>query len=262
MSLLKVPKYVEMPGHVSPVTGCKPGDIAPFVILTNFREHVRKSEPLLDKLIYKNDTGWDVDTITGEYHDTPLTICCSGIGAGQTSNVMEELINLGAKVFIQIGATGAIQEHIAMGDVIIPTGSVRDEGLTRYYAPKQYPAVADYRIVQALVKAAQSADKTVHTGIVRTTDGFYPSQRIEKFVQRYHEIGVLSFEQEVAAILTIANCRNCYAGAALLVIGNLVTGQHSFNGDQVELIGKDWFDQMHFILQAIIDLKSDATLLR
>ena len=147
-----------------------------------------------------------------------------------------------------------------MGDVIIPTGSVRDEGLTRYYAPKQYPAVADYRIVQALVKAAQNANKTVYTGIVRTTDGFYPSQRIEKFVQRYHEIGVLSFEQEVAAILTIANCRNCYAGAALLVIGNLVTGQHSFNGDQVELIEKDWFDQMHFILEAIIDLKDDNLL--
>jgi hypothetical protein len=33
MSLLKLPKYVEMPGHVSPVTGCKPGDIAPLVVL-------------------------------------------------------------------------------------------------------------------------------------------------------------------------------------------------------------------------------------
>ena len=61
---------------------------------------------------------------TTEYHNTPMTICCWGIGAGQISNVMEELINLGSKVFIQIGATGTIQEHIATGDVIIPTGSV------------------------------------------------------------------------------------------------------------------------------------------
>src|SRR5205085_3488976 len=109
-----------------------------------------------------------------------------------------------------------------------------DEGLTRYYAPKQYPAVSDYRIVHALEKAARAAGKTVHTGIVRTTDGFYPSQRIEEFVQRYHDIGVLSVEQEVAAILTVASCRGCHAGAALLVIGNLVTGEHSFNGDRVE----------------------------
>ena len=158
-------------------------------------------------------------------------------------------------MFIQIGATGAIQEHIAMGDVVVPTASVRDEGLTRYYAPLQYPAVADYRVVQALAKAAKAAGKTVHTGIIRTTDGFYPSQRIEEYVQQYHDLGVLSVEQEVAAILTIASCRRCFAGASLMVIGNLVTGQHSFNGHRVDLLEKDWFEQATFVLQALIELK-------
>jgi uridine phosphorylase len=257
MSLLKLPKYVEMPGHIAPVTGCRPGDIAPLVILTNFREHVERCGGLLDAVTYSSDAGWEVRTITGEYQKTRVTVSCAGIGAGQTSNVMEELINLGGRVFIQIGATGAIQETIAMGDVVIPTGSVRDEGLTRYYAPKQYPAVADYRVVHALAKAARKAGKTVHTGIIRTTDGFYPSQRIEKYVQRYHDLGVLSVEQEVAAILTIASCRNCYAGATLMVIGNLVTGQHSFNGDRVDLIENDWFDQAKFALEAMIELKAE-----
>jgi len=255
MSLLKLPKYVEMPGHVSPVTGCKPGDIAPLVILTNFREHVERCAALLDTVSYRSEAGWEVSTLTGEYRTTRVTASCAGIGAGQTSNVMEELINLGGRVFIQIGATGAIQEHIGMGDVVVPTGSVRDEGLTRYYAPKQYPAVADYRIVGALAKAARNAGKTVHTGIIRTTDGFYPSQRIEEYVQRYHDLGVLSVEQEVAAILTIASCRNCYAGATLMVIGNLVTGQHSFNGDRVDLIEKDWFEQAKFVPEALLELK-------
>jgi uridine phosphorylase len=257
MPLLKLPKYVEMPGHVAPVTGCRPGDVAPLVILTNFREHVDRCGALFDAVTHSSDAGWEVRTLTGTYRRTPMTVSCAGIGAGQTSNVMEELINLGGRVFIQIGATGAIQEHIALGDVVIPTGSVRDEGLTRYYAPKQYPAVADYRIVHALVGAAKKAGKTVHTGIIRTTDGFYPSQRIEKYVQRYHDLGVLSVEQEVAAILTIASCRGCLAGATLMVIGNLVTGQHSFNGDRVDLIEKDWFDQAKFVLEAMIDLKEE-----
>ena len=44
MGLLKLPKYVELPGGVAPVTGCKAGDVAPLVILTNFRDHVRRSE--------------------------------------------------------------------------------------------------------------------------------------------------------------------------------------------------------------------------
>lgn len=255
--LLKLPRYVEMQGGVSPVSGCKAGDIAPLVVLTNFRDHVHRAETLLADVRHKSDAGWDVSSVTGMFKGTEVTVCSAGFGSGQTSNVLEELINLGGKVFIQIGATGAIQENISMGDTVIPTGSVRDEGVTRYYAPKKYPAVSDYRVVNALVKAAEAAGKTVHAGIIRTTDGFYPSQRIDKYVEQYHGLGVLSVEQEVAAILTIASCRNCYAGASLAVIGNLVTGDHSFNGDEEELLENDYFEQIHFVLDALISLEDE-----
>lgn len=253
--LLKLPKYVEMRGGLGPVTGLKSGDVAPLVVLTNFRAHVHRAQPMLANISHISDAGWDISAITGEHQGTSVTVCSAGFGSGQTSNVMEELINLGGRIFIQIGATGAIQENIAMGDTVIPTGSVRDEGVTRYYAPKQYPAISDYRVVGALVNAAQAAGKTTHTGIIRTTDGFYPSQRIDKYVERYHDLGVLSVEQEVAAILTIAGCRGCYAGASLAVIGNLVTGEHSFNGDAEELVENDYFDQIEFVLDALVSLK-------
>ena len=257
VGLLKLPKYVELPGGVAPVTGCRRGEIAPLVILTNFRDHVRRGEAVLDSVAFRSDAGWEVNTATGTWRDTPVTICSAGIGAGQTANVMEELINLGGKIFIQIGATGAIQKRIAMGDVVIPIAAVRDEGTTRYYAPEKYPAVADYRVVAALAKTARNAGNTVHTGIIRTTDGFYASQRIEEYVQQYHDLGVLSVEQEVSAILTIASSRGCYAGATLLVIGNLVMGEHSLNGDAVDLVENEWFEQIHFVLQALLDLKEE-----
>ena len=177
MKKLKLSKYLQMQDNVFPVTGCKHGEIAQYVILTNLREHVIKGSELLTQIDFIKDGGWEVNTVTGNYQEVPITICCSGIGVGQTSNVMEELIELGAKVFIQSGATGALQETIGMGNIIIPTGSVRDEGLTEFYAPKQYPAVADFHIVNTLMKAAKKRGRKVHTGIIRTTEGFYPSQR-------------------------------------------------------------------------------------
>lgn len=254
MKKLKLSKYLQMPGNTFPVTGCKKGDIAPYVILTNIREHVKKGSELLSRVDFVKDGGWDVNTVTGEYQKVPITICCSGIGVGQTSNVMEELIKLGAKVFIQSGATGALQESIGMGNIIIPTGSVRDEGLTDYYAPKQFPAVADFTVVNALVHAAKNKGRIVHTGIIRTTEGFYPSQRIEKYVDMYSNLGILGVEQEVSAIFTIAAVNGCHAGASLLVIGNLVTGHHVFKGDNIELLQKDWIEQLQIILDAMVDL--------
>ena len=63
--------------------------------------------------------------------------------------------------------------------------------------------------------------------------------------------------EEVAAILTLASTRGCYAGASLIVIGNLVTGAHSFNGDSVELVENEYFDQIRFVLAALLELKDE-----
>lgn len=38
---------------------------------------------------------------------------------------------------------------------MIATGAIRMEGTSREYAPIEYPAVADFHMVQALVQAAE-----------------------------------------------------------------------------------------------------------
>jgi len=257
MGLLKLSRYLELPDGSLPITRCKKGDITPYVILTNFREHVVKGAELLSDV--RTIKGWDEATltVTGIYEELPVTISNGGVGVGQTSNVIEELIQVGGKVFIQLGATGAIQKDINLGDIIIPTGSVRDEGLTDYYAPKQYPAIADYRIVNALTKAATEEKYSFHTGIIRTTEGFYPSQRIEEYVKTYHDLGVLSVEQEVSAILTICSTNDCFAGACLMVIGNLINGQHSMKGDEYESLESALFEQIKVIFKAMKYLQKD-----
>ena len=258
MNKLNLPKYLRMPDNTLPVTGCKEGEISEYVILTNFRKHIELAKSKFNHInTFRKDQGWEVDTITGKIDNLFLTVCCSGIGSGQTSNVMEELILLGGKYFIQLGATGALQPHIDLGDIIIPTGSVRDEGTTKYYAPLQYPAVSDFKISNMLFNTVKQHNKKVYTGIVRTTDGFYPSQRIEEYVNEYSNLGVLSVEQEISTILTIASTKNCYASATLLVIGNLINGLHSFNGDQINLLEKDWFDQFKYALQVFKELSNE-----
>ncbi len=42
--------------------------------------------------------------------------------------------------------------------------------------------------------------------------------------------------------------------------GNLVTGQHSFNGDRPDLVETAWFEQTRFVLDAITELRSELSL--
>jgi uridine phosphorylase len=236
VGVLKLPKYLKLPDGTQPSILCKRGDISKYVILTNTIQLAERVAAHMAKmrLVGKGDSSGgfaETAAYNGFVDGLELTAICSGIGSGHTSTIIEELINIGARVLIQVGATGAMQEDIDIGDIVIPAGAVRDEGTTPYYAPLQYPAMCDYRVVNALVEAAEKLGVKYHVGIVRTTDGLYPSQRIEELVSRWKSLGVLSVDQEVSAILTVPAVRGAFGGAALAVVGNLVQGKHYLQGD-------------------------------
>src|SRR2546426_9893313 len=106
----------------------------------------------------------------------PVVVTSTGIGGPSVSIAVEELAQLGVRTFVRVGTTGAIQEGIAPGDVVISTGAVRLEGASRHFAPLEYPAVADFGVVGALVEGAAANDVRFHLGITASTDTFYPGQ--------------------------------------------------------------------------------------
>jgi uridine phosphorylase len=42
-----------------------------------------------------------------------------------------------------LGLGGTPQDHVQIGDILAIEGSVRGDGVSRYYAPLEYPAIAD-----------------------------------------------------------------------------------------------------------------------
>jgi uridine phosphorylase len=236
MGVLKLPKYLELPGGIQPSIRCKKGDIAEYVLLTNTTEMAgRCAAHLTDgKLIGRGDSAGgfaDTATYTGKVDDVKLSVSCSGIGSAFTSTSIEELINIGARVLLLVGSCGALQENMNCGDIVIAAAAVRDEGTTPYYVPLQYPAIADYRLVHAQVRAAEKLGLKYHVGIIRSTSGLYCSQRTEELVVKWKNANVLGVEMETAAVLTVCALRGVYGGAALAVVGNLVTGVHYLRGD-------------------------------
>jgi len=146
---------------------------------------------------------------------------------------VEELAMLGVKRFLRIGTTGAIQPHIAPGDVIVPTAAVRLDGASAHIAPMAYPAVADFRLVQSIVRGLDEARVPYHLGICASSDTFYQGQsRQDSFKKGFvhREIGdrfsemkalnVLSFEMEAATLFTQCAAYGLSAAAVLGVLVN------------------------------------------
>lgn len=53
------------------------------------------------------------------------------------------------------GNRGGIEENVLGGDLVIATGAIRMEGTGLQYAPVEFPAVADFQVVNALAEAAK-----------------------------------------------------------------------------------------------------------
>ncbi len=172
-------------------------------------------------------------SMRGRYKGKEVLVCSTGIGGPSTTICIEELAMLGIKRFLRIGTTGALQESIEAGDIIVPTAAVRYDGASRHIAPIEFPAVADFSLVQKLVQGLDRHGFRYHLGISASSDTFYQGQgRSDSFLKghvhrelhnRFEEmkaLRVLSFEMEAATLFTQCAAYGLSAAAVLGVLLN------------------------------------------
>lgn len=202
--------------NLQPHILCKEGDIAPFVLLPGDPGRVLRMGELLDEF-KEISFNREYRVVTGKYKNTPVTICSTGIGGPATAIAMEELINLGAKVFIRVGSCGADQEEIKIGDLIISDSVIREDDTSLEYVPIQFPAVADRKIVNLLEASAQKEGVKYFIGSTVSIDALYSPQTKEK-KEFWKKFGALAQDMETGTVLTLARIKGIKAGAILLVV--------------------------------------------
>lgn len=208
--------------------GLKKGDIGEYVILTgdpqrcvNIARYLENAEKVGENREYVTYTG----TIEGE----KVSVTSTGIGGPSASIALEELVNIGGKIFIRVGTCGGMQLDVEGGDIVITTGSVRMEGTSREYAPIEFPAVSDITITNALIEAAKESDVKYHVGVVQSKDSFYGEHQPEKhpvgsrLIEKWEawlKMGCLASEMETAALFITGAYRKVKVGCCLLVLAN------------------------------------------
>jgi len=197
------------------------GDVAPHVLLPGDPKRVSLMCEHLDEYRQAADYRQYI-TVTGKYQGVPVSITSTGIGCPAVAIAVEELCSVGAKVLIRVGTTGGIQQDVRKTDIVIPVAAVRYEGTSSNYAPLEFPAVADWKVVGALVRNAQRSGVRLHVGVVWTSDAFYAESR--ELLEKLAELNVKSVEMESSTLFVLSSLRGARSGAVLSVDGNLVRG--------------------------------------
>ncbi len=154
-------------------------------------------------------------TIERDGHKIDVASISSGMGTPSLDIICNELIKLGAKRFLRVGTSGSLQPDKKVGDFVIATASVRDEGASRCYVPLEVPAVASLDMVYASKLAAERLkfDEKVHTGIIHSKDSLYArefgegplAKQNKAYMEILEDAGVLASEMEASLLFILTN---------------------------------------------------------
>lgn len=155
-----------------------------------------------------------------------ISLVQGGYGAPAAVCALEAAIALGCKYFFVFGTCGGIHQDLKVGDLVIPTEVVREEGTSFHYLPDQSNAFPDENLLVELDNYLRSTDRTgIHVGKTVSTDAPF-RQTLNKEL-RWRSEGILSVDMETSALLTVARYYRIPA-----VSLHIVSDAHDLEGDR------------------------------
>ena len=146
-------------------------------------------------------------------------ICLAGplVGAPYAVMIAETLIAWGARTLVFLGWCGAVSATVEIGDMVLPTSALIDEGTSRHYMPDIDASAPSASLAKKLAEMCAVDGRRLHQGPVWTTDA--PYRETHEKVRNYQRQGALAVEMECSALFTVAAFRAA-AAASLLVVSD------------------------------------------
>ena len=152
--------------------------------------------------------------LVGTYRGARVLAMSTGMGGVSTGIAVEELHRIGVTHAIRIGSCGALQSGLALGELIVASGAVRDDGTSRASVHEGYPAVSAPALLFAVLKTAKALGFAHRAGIVRSHESFYLDD-IDDINAYWSKKGVLGSDMETAALLTVGRLRGMRCASIL-----------------------------------------------
>ena len=193
--------------------GLGPGELADYILLPGDQDRVERIAAHFDT-IERTHRHREFASATGEYRGLRVTALSTGIGTDNVEIVLAEVLQISERpTFIRIGSCGALQDGMALGDLVISTGSRPARDDDQLVRPRGLPGGRELRGGRSRSMEAASGSGTASPGLTATAPGFYGAQGrpIQRLPIRYPDLaeemtrqGILNFEMEASALLVLA----------------------------------------------------------
>jgi uridine phosphorylase len=203
----------------------RPRDVPEHAVICFFKEVIEKVVVECNaKIVVENN--WEdgphpIYEIS--HHNQRLAFFHPGVGAPLAAGLLEEAIAFGCRKFIACGGCGVL-ESMAVGDLVVISSAIRDEGVSYHYLPPAREVTANEAAVASLVQTLVNRDLPYRLGKTWTTDA--PYRETPDIIAKRKEEGCLVVEMEAASMMAVAQFRGVRFGQVL------------YGGD--DLSGAEW----------------------
>jgi DeoD family purine-nucleoside phosphorylase len=208
--------------------------------------HLRPTAPLADRVLLPGDPGralmlaqelltepkmfnhhrglWGYSGVAGD--GELMTIQATGMGGPSCAIVLEELIDLGVTRAIRVGTCGALDGGLSLGDVVVASEALSDQGSARALG------AGDRVAPDAKLTAALAGDAT---GPMVSTDLFY-DPRTES-LDAWRAAGAIAVEMEAATLFRIGERRGI-AVACVCAVSDVIAEGSRIGDEELEAASK------------------------
>jgi AMP nucleosidase len=193
-------------------TGTAPEQFQKQILLTNFEYYMERFSVLCD----------DAETTRGSamtVKHSPrmgVSLVNFSVGSPVAALIIEVLATAEPKATLFLGMAGGLHRSLEVGDFILPTAAIRDEGASRHFMPAQVPALPTFKVQKFISQIIVERGLDYRTGVVHSTDyRFWEFD--ERFKQQLYDERALAIDMETATLFSVGFASKVPIGALLLV---------------------------------------------
>ena len=193
------------------------------MIITFFPEVIKK---LLERglITLEREIGGENSVFVYRFVDENILITPGAIGCPACGGNLDLFHAMGIEKVMFCGGGGVLDRNIAVGQLLLVDGAIRDEGFSYHYFPAGRVIHTDPRVTDKIAAFLEARRVPYLRGLTWTTDAIF-RETVDK-VARYRAEGAKIVEMEQAGCIAVARFRGFDYGALI------------YGGDDVS--GKDW----------------------
>jgi len=145
-----------------------------------------------------------------------VSIVDFSMGSPTAALIIELMAVVDPKAVLFLGMCGGLHRSLKVGDFILPTAAIRDEGSSQHFMPAQVPALPTFKVQKFVSQIMVEKGFDYRTGVIHTTDyRFWEFD--QQFKAQLYEERSLAIEMESATLFVAGFASKVPIGALLLV---------------------------------------------